>query len=283
MARVKLCSFPPERDLIPLRTNLEAQGVRYEVREENGVLELWVDDLHLESAACVLDSLSQRSPVAAPTIPPGVLAKAFLRTWPISIATIFLGVAGFLLVTLRPEWTGGFTFTQITFFVSYVASASFMETYWVNHQWWRLITPAFLHFGIWHILFNSLALWELGRRLEFVLPRFVYLYILLVTGVMANLCQYWLPDSAVFGGLSGIVFGLFGAIAVLYRRTSSPVLKLPKGLYMLALVSLVVLPVILEKTVAIHVANGAHVGGLAAGLILGALIPVGLVRQHWTQ
>src|SRR5690606_34033445 len=103
--------------------------------------------------------------------------------------------------------------------------------------WWRLITPAFLHFGIWHVLFNSMALWELGRRLEFVLPRLIYLTVLLVTGLTANVVQHWLPGSPIFGGLSGVIFGLFGAIAVLYWRTSSPVLNLPRGLYILALVS----------------------------------------------
>lgn len=281
MTMVKLCGFAPGQDLSLIRDHLEAQGIPYQVREAGGGAELWVDDQHLDMAAAVLDHLVRRDPSASSSSR-RILAKAFLHTWPITIATMLLGVAGFLLVAFAPGWLGVFTFTEVSLYVSYAMSASFVQTYWVEHQWWRLITPAFLHFGIWHVLFNSMALWELGRRLEFVLPRFIYLTVLGVTGIAANVMQHLLPGSPIFGGLSGVIFGLFGAIAVLYRRTASPVLNLPRGLYILALVSLVILPFVL-KTFAIHVANGAHVGGLVAGLVLGAVLPVNLVRRFPEQ
>lgn len=278
MTMVKLCSFAPGQDLSPIRDHLEAQGLPYQLRDADGAAELWVDDQHLDMAAGVLDRLARRGPTASPSSR-RMLARAFLRTWPITIVTMLLGLAGFFLVALAPDWVGFFTFTEVTLYLSYATAASFVQTYWVEHQWWRLITPAFLHFGIWHVLFNSMALWELGRRLEFVLPRAVYLTVLLVTGFAANVVQHLLPGSPIFGGLSGAIFGLFGAIAVLYWRTSSPVLNLPRGLYILALVSLVVLPFVLQKAFTVHVANGAHVGGLVAGLLLGAVLPVRLVRS----
>lgn len=278
MTMVKLCSFAPGQDLLPIRDHLEAQGLPYQLRDADGAAELWVDDQHLDMAAGVLDRLARRGPTASPSSR-RTLALAFLRTWPVTIATMVLGVLGFLVVSFAREWLAAFTFTEVTFYISYATAASFAQTYWVDQQWWRLITPAFLHFGIWHLLFNSMAMWELGRRLEFVLPRFVYLAILLVTGITANLVQHLLPGSPIFGGLSGVIFGLFGAIAVLYWRTASPVLKLPRGLYILALVSLVVLPFVLRQAFAIHVANGAHVGGLIAGLLLGSVLPARLVRR----
>ena len=277
MTMVKLCGFAPGQDLSPIRDHLAALGVPYQLRDADGGAELWVDDQYLDMAAGVLDNLARRGPSASPPSRQ-VLAKAFLHTWPVTIATMLLGVAGFLLVSFKGEWLGLFTFTKVTFYFTYATAASFMQTYWAEYQWWRLITPAFLHFGIWHVLFNSMALWELGRRLEFVLPRFIYLTILVVTAIAANVAQHLLPGSPIFGGLSGVIFGLFGAIAVLYWRTASPVLKLPRGLYILALVSLVILPFVL-KTFAVHVANGAHVGGLIAGLVLGAVLPVNLVRR----
>jgi Uncharacterized membrane protein (homolog of Drosophila rhomboid) len=277
MAMVKLCSFAPGQDLAPIHARLEAEGLPYQLREDAGHTELWVDDLHLDAAASVLDRMTQRPP--ATNLSRRTLTVAFLQTWPISLITIAFGIAGYLLVSWAPDWVGAFTFTKVTFYLSYVASTSAVQTYWVDHQWWRLITPAFLHFGLWHVLFNSMALWELGRRLEFVLPRHVYGGILLLTGIVANLVQHMLPGSDLFGGLSGVVFGLFGVIAVLYRRTRSPVLNLPRGLYILALVSLVVLPLILPALSGKYVANGAHVGGLLAGLALGLLLPVGMVRR----
>jgi GlpG protein len=279
MAMVKLCSFAPGQDLALVRDHLNAQALPYEIREaDRGGAELWVDDSHLEAAAGVLDRLIQPSSGSSAGSR-GALAGAFLRTWPLSLATVVLGIAGYLLVLLAPQWIAAFTFTKVTFYYSYVASVGAAETYWVEHQWWRLISPAFLHFGLWHVLFNSMAVWELGRRLEFVLPRYIYGLILLSTAVAANVVQHMLPGSDVFGGLSGVVFGLFGAIMVLYRRTVSPVLKLPRGLYILALVSLVLMPFVLDNVFSINVANGAHVGGLLAGLALGMLVPVNRVRR----
>lgn len=278
MAMMKLCSFAPGQNLAPVRDHLDAQGLPYEMREANGAAELWIDDRHLEAAAGVLDQFTQRGP-AIPAGSRRTLALAILRTWPVSLATVALGIAGYLVVWLAPMWVGTFTFTKVTFYFSYTAAASAAQTYWVEHQWWRLITPTFLHFGIWHVLFNSMALWELGRRLEFILPRHIYGLILLLTAVAANLLQHMLPGSNVFGGLSGVVFGLFGVIVVLYRRTGSPVLNLPRGLYILALVSLVVAPFVLESLFNTHVANGAHIGGLLAGLALGVVLPVRMIRR----
>lgn len=271
---VKLCSFAPGQNFELLRRHLDERGLSYQLRESSGVAELWVEDVHLDQAAGVLDLFRRPEPRrAAPRL------SALVRTWPATLATMLLGVCGFLLVILRPQWAGYVTFTALELFINHEVFRSFTETYWVDHQWWRLISPAFLHFSIWHLLFNAMALWELGRRLEFVLPARWYLTVLLVCGVAANGLQYLLSGASIFGGLSGVIFGLFGTIAVLYRRTAEPVLQLPSGLYVLAGVSLVVLPFILEYLFHIHVANGAHLGGLLAGLALGLVIPRGALGR----
>jgi len=273
MTMIKVCSFAPGQNLDLLRQRLDDQHLSYQVRDGSGAAELWVEDGQLDQAAVVLDQMRRPEPPRGASLVP-----ALVRTWPLTLITLMLGMCGFLMVSLRPEWVAYFIFTELQLFISYEAFLSFKETYWVGHQWWRLISPAFLHFGFLHALFNCLALWELGRRLEFVLPAGWYAAILLVTAIAANLGQYWLSGPGIFGGLSGVIFGLFGVIAVLYRRTRSPILRLPTGLYVLAGVSLVVLPFALELF-AVHVANGAHVGGLLAGLALALVIPPAAVRQ----
>ena len=271
---VKLCSFAPGQNFELLRRHLDERGLSYQLRESSGVAELWVEDAHLDQAAGVLDLFRRpEARVAAPHL------AFMLRTWPLTLGTMLLGICGYLLVLLQPQWAGYVTFTALDLFINPEVLRSFSDTYGVQHQWWRLITPAFLHFSIWHLLFNAMAIWELGRRLEFVLSPVWYFILLLVCGIAANGMQYLLSGASSFGGLSGIVFGLFGAIAVLYKRNGSPVLKLPMGLYVLAGVSLVVLPVILEYLFHIHIANGAHLGGLLAGLVLGLVIPRTAVRQ----
>src|SRR5687768_13661117 len=270
MTMVKVCSFAPGQNLDLLRQRLDDKALSYQMRDNLGMSELWVEDVHLDQATSVLDQL--RSPERRPAGSP--LVSSLVRAWPLNLLTLALGICGYLVFYLQPAWVAFFTFTEVKLYFSYEEFHSFTQTYWVDHQWWRLISPAFLHFGFLHVMFNSLALWELGRRLEFLLPAWWYAAILLVTAVAANLAQFWLSGPSIFGGLSGVIFGLFGAIAVLYWRSSSPVLKLPQGLYVLAGVSLVILPFVLE-IFNVHVANGAHVGGLLAGVALALIIPPG--------
>jgi GlpG protein len=88
-------------------------------------------------------------------------------------------------------------------------------------QIWRLFTPMFIHFGIMHILFNMLWLRDLGSMIEARESSLRLLIIVLLTSAGSNLAQYSisipaLPNlgggSPVFGGMSGVVYGLLGYI-----------------------------------------------------------------------
>ena len=75
---------------------------------------------------------------------------------------------------------------------------------------WRLFTPAFLHFGVYHLALNMLAMVNLGGPLERVEgPRF-YLGFTALIALGSNLAQYFQTGSPAFGGMSGVIFGLFG-------------------------------------------------------------------------
>lgn len=80
---------------------------------------------------------------------------------------------------------------------------------------WQLVTAVFLHFEIWHLLFNALALWMFGAAVEGVLGRKRFALYCLACGVGANLVWQiaaWIGGSATpVLGISGVVFGLLYA------------------------------------------------------------------------
>jgi membrane associated rhomboid family serine protease len=83
-------------------------------------------------------------------------------------------------------------------------------------EWWRLITGAFLHSGVFHIAFNMWALYVIGPELERRLGsvRFAMLYLLSAIG--GSVAIYLFGNVAV--GASGAIYGLFGALFVVAKR-----------------------------------------------------------------
>jgi GlpG protein len=86
-------------------------------------------------------------------------------------------------------------------------------------QVWRLFTPVFLHFSLWHLLFNLLWLQSLGRVAEGRIGTWRFAGLVALVAVASNLSQY-VAGGAGFGGMSGVVYGLFGYLWVRGRVDS---------------------------------------------------------------
>ncbi|MGY0017378.1 rhomboid family intramembrane serine protease [Streptomyces sp. cg35] len=128
-------------------------------------------------------------------------------------------------------------------------------------QWYRLLTAMFLHGSYIHIAFNLLSLWWIGGPLEAALGRVRYLTLYVVSGLAGSALSYLLaaPNQPSLGA-SGAIFGLFGATAVLMRRLNYDLRPV---------IALLVINLIFTFNPAFNIAWQAHIGGLAAGLVVG--------------
>ena len=131
---------------------------------------------------------------------------------------------------------------------------------------WRLLTPIFIHFTIPHILFNMLWLLDLGTMIERRQNTRVLSALVVVIAVLSNFGQY-LWQGPVFGGMSGVVYGLIGYIWLRGKYDPASGLFLHSSTVTMAVIWFVLCLV----GVIPHVANAAHSVGFAVGIVWGYL------------
>ncbi len=130
-----------------------------------------------------------------------------------------------------------------------------------NAEWWRLITPMFLHADIMHLFSNMIALLLFGTTVESVYhSKFQYLVIYFVSGLIGNLFSLLLlPMDSMSLGASGAIFGLVGATFVSITKEDQSLLFL----------ALIYLGYFIVSSFAPGINLWAHLFGLAGGLLLG--------------
>lgn len=139
-------------------------------------------------------------------------------------------------------------------------------------QWWRLVSPMLLHFGVLHLAMNSLWYWELGKRIELRQGPWALLGLTLLFSLVSNLAQHYSSGPSLFGGLSGVLYGLLGHIWLYQWRAPNRYFDLPKGVLVMMLIWLVVcLSGVIDTLGLGQIANAAHVGGLLIGCLTGLL------------
>jgi len=131
---------------------------------------------------------------------------------------------------------------------------------------WRLFTPVLIHFGIAHLLFNMLWLFQLGSMIEGLQGRLRLVLLVVVIAGVSNVAQY-LAHGPAFGGMSGVVYGLFGYVWMKAR------LDPPSGLFIdqRTVILMVIWFVVCATGLIGPIANYAHAGGLIVGVVWGWL------------
>ena len=202
-------SVSVEEDLLPLSAILQQRGVAHRIFEESGRQVLAVqraaqaDEVNSLYRAWRSGELSIELARREGRQP--LLTSAGWRQVPVTAALILLSIGGFLLFYLSAtRWLGYLTFTPFAVVDGRPVFSG------MQGQYWRLITPAFLHFGWLHIVFNSLWLWELGGKVERVMGHINMFLLFLVIALVSNVSQFVFGGAGLFGGMSGVVYGLLG-------------------------------------------------------------------------
>ncbi len=140
----------------------------------------------------------------------------------------------------------------------------------VAGQWWRLLTCAFVHGGLMHLLFNMLALYVLGPQTETMWGRGRFLVLYLVSAWVCSCVAIAYTSAPVFVGASGAICGLLAADVcwILLNRRYLP-RALRRRAYSNTIINLVLLGLI---SMAPGVSGWGHFGGLAAGAAASVLL-----------
>ena len=166
-------------------------------------------------------------------------------------------------------------FLEPLLFIKTNLNSSFENTYLINNEWWRLITPTFLHFSMTHLVFNCLWIYILGQRIEKLDGLGVFLFIFILTGILSNAGQFFWTQQYLFGGLSGAVYGLLGYCFIIEldgRHGRYGRYGLPEALYLFMFIWLLVgFTGVLSFFGFGNVANTAHLVGMIAGFIIGLI------------
>jgi len=266
---------PLEEDLSSFTRYLRSQGVIHRVTEEDNQQVVWtVDEAGARIARdCYTDGVPEtvESRPAVRNRRTGVNASwvQMVKGIPLTLGVLLVTAVVALITGLGSQVEGVVLFTIVP-----PENAEYMASQVDLGQWWRLITPIFLHFGLMHLAFNALWYWELGRRIELRSGSLWLLGLTLLFGLVSNSVQWLFGGQPFFGGLSGVLYGLLGYCWIYQLLAPNVHFDLPRGVVVLMLVWLLLCLSGLVTLLGFGaIANAAHVSGLligcAAGLVAG--------------
>lgn len=140
-----------------------------------------------------------------------------------------------------------------------------------NHEYYRLITSMFLHFGFSHLMNNMIMLFFLGSILEDEIGSFKYLLLYFMSGLAGNVLSAAMDlktgEFVVSAGASGAIFGVIGALLIIVAKNHGHLRTLDgRGMVFMVVCSLY------HGFTSTGVDNMAHIGGLVVGILLAFIL-----------
>jgi len=278
MSAVAVLRLPLAVDLSGFVKLLQRMQVPHRVSEEAGEQVLWAPAEISEDVRSLYERFPAGDPDQQLDIP---LAPTFKRpsfaeqlkhakaTGLILLLSLLVGGLTYLgdnLETIR--WLTFLDFRVVGEYIQFTPLADTLA----SGQWWRLVTPMLIHFGILHLAMNGMWYWELGRRIEARQGGINLLGLTLLFSLASNYAQYAYGGPGLFGGLSGVLYGLLGHCWIFQLLSPNPAYRLPRGVLVMMLVWLLLCLSGLVSMIGFgEIANAAHVGGLVIGCLTGLL------------
>ena len=207
-----------------------------------------------------------------------ILSRSTPLTWILLLVNVALFVAAWVFgeTVLHEEFnfqTWNLNVGQLAFYTGMKIPNHVFE----QEQWWRLISSAFVHMDITHILFNGYGLYVVGPLIErfYGKSRFIVLYF--GTAILSALASLFLND-AVSGGASGALYGLVGAMLVLgYKYRKQLPERISRALTR-GMLPWVIFGIGIGFFDFLPMDNAAHIGGLLSGALLALIMKSKLAR-----
>ena len=157
-----------------------------------------------------------------------------------------------------------------------------------QHEWWRFVTPIFLHGGIAHILMNMYGLWVIGPYVERLYGSAKFVVFWVVTGIVGVVASFlsvqpgihnagpigrflFKSQDVVSVGASGALFGLIGVLFVFGIKFRH---ELPEGFkraFGTGMLPTILLNIFIGYMIPV-IDNAAHMGGLVSGALLALVV-----------
>ena len=211
---------------------------------------------------------------------PGPAPRAVARSRP-QVTTILIGInvavyVAMVLAKVSP-WQ-----PSIPDLLKWGADAG---PYSLRGEPWRILTSNYVHGGIIHIALNMWCLWNLGALAERIFDRWTYILTYTACGLAGSLASLWIHPMEVSVGASGAIFGVAGALITALYLGKLPVPSAAVRGTLKSLLTFAAYNLFFGAVVGV-VDNSAHIGGLLAGLAIGAALAKHLmappeVRNGW--
>jgi rhomboid protease GluP len=196
------------------------------------------------------------------------LAELFGGHAPVTTALVILNVIAFAVELMGTFHAGGGSGLSILWGMDgetlYRLGASYGQSIFLGHQWYRLVTAMFLHGGLIHIGFNMMILMDLGPIVEEVYGSARYLFAYVLMGVVGFFFSALTGHFSI--GASGAILGLVGILIALTTKRGGMMMREMRSRLISWVVTIFLIGFLFSS---LRTDNAAHLGGLVGGFIVG--------------